>query len=188
HRHTQTAVRFVMESDGGFTTVDGERTPMRPGDFIVTPSWTFHDHGNHGQAPLLFLDVVDAPISAFFSTGFSGLHNDRQQSITRPEGDSLARFGTGLLPLEATAPYGLASPVFNYPYQRTRESLATIERNSRPDSHWGHTLRFSNPLNGGWATPPLAHWRTPLPPRFPPPPPRPTSGPHVATAPDTAAA
>ena len=155
HRHTQTAVRFVIESDGGFTTVDGERTPMRPGDFIITPSWTFHDHGNNGQVPLLFLDVVDSPMNAFFGTGFSGLHNDAQQSITRPAGDSLARFGAGLLPIEAQTPYGLASPVFNYPYKRTR-----------PDPYWGHTLRFSNPLNGGWATPTIANWVTRLPPDF----------------------
>ena len=166
HRHTQTAVRFVIESDGGFTTVDGERTPMRPGDFIITPSWTFHDHGNNGQVPLLFLDVVDSPMNAFFGTGFSGLHNDAQQSITRPAGDSLARFGAGLLPIEAQTPYGLASPVFNYPYKRTRASLATIERASRPDPYWGHTLRFSNPLNGGWATPTIANWVTRLPPDF----------------------
>ena len=133
HRHTQTAVRFVMESEGGFTTVDGERTAMRPGDFIITPSWTFHDHGNDGQAPLLFLDIVDSPISAFFSTGFSGLHDQKRQSIVRPEGDSLARFGAGLLPLEAKSPYGLASPVFNYPYQRTRASLA-VRRSRRKKS------------------------------------------------------
>ena len=165
HRHTQTAVRFVMESDGGFTTVDGERTPMRPGDFIITPSWTFHNHGNDGQAPLLFMDVVDSPISAFFSTGFSGRHNDMEQSITRPEGDLLGASCSGLLPLAAKTPYGLASPVFNYPYQRTRSSLATIERNSRPDPALGQN-RLRNPLNGGWATPTIANWMTRLPPDF----------------------
>ncbi len=87
HRHTQLAVRFVLESDGGFTTVDGERTPMRPGDFIITPSWAFHDHGNNGSDPLLFLDVVDSPISRFFGTGFSDLHDDKQQMIIRQEGE-----------------------------------------------------------------------------------------------------
>ena len=87
HRHTQLAVRFVLESDAGLTTVDGERTPMRPGDFIITPSWAFHDHGNHGSDPLLFLDVVDSPISRFFGTGFSDLHDDKQQMIIRQEGD-----------------------------------------------------------------------------------------------------
>jgi gentisate 1,2-dioxygenase len=166
HRHTQLAVRFVLESDGGFTTVDGERTPMRPGDFIITPSWAFHDHGNNGSDPLLFLDVVDSPISRFFGTGFSDLHNDKQQMIIRQEGDSLARFGAGLLPLDAASPYGLTSPVFNYPYERSRSALHTAARSTAPDHHWGHTLRFSNPLNGEWATPSIANWMTYLPSDF----------------------
>ncbi|HQY27411.1 MAG TPA: cupin domain-containing protein, partial [Burkholderiaceae bacterium] len=46
HRHTQTALRFVVEGEGAFTAVNGERTTMHPGDFIITPSWTWHDHGN----------------------------------------------------------------------------------------------------------------------------------------------
>ena len=162
HRHTQTAVRFVMESDGGFTTVDGERAPMQSGDFIITPSWTFHDHGNDGQAPDI-LDIVDSPISGFFGTGFSGLPVTSGHRLP-----TRGRFTCALGPVTTAraTPYGLASPVFNYPYQRTRASLATIERNSRPDPYWGHTLRFSNPLNGGWATPTIANWVTRLPPDF----------------------
>ena len=166
HRHTQLAVRFVLESDSGFTTVDGERTPMKPGDFIITPSWTYHDHGNTGRQPLLFLDIVDSPINAFFGTGFSDLHNDKQQLVTRQEGDSLARYGAGLLPLNTTSPYGQASPVFNYPYERTRAALETAARSSAPDPHWGLTLRFANPINGGWATPSVANWMTHLPANF----------------------
>src|SRR5208283_1254321 len=46
HRHTQSALRFVVEGEGAYTAVDGERCTMHPGDFLITPSWTFHDHGN----------------------------------------------------------------------------------------------------------------------------------------------
>ncbi|HEV8520057.1 MAG TPA: cupin domain-containing protein, partial [Burkholderiales bacterium] len=46
HRHTQSALRFVVEGTGAYTAVDGERVTMQPGDFIITPSWTWHDHGN----------------------------------------------------------------------------------------------------------------------------------------------
>ena len=46
HRHTQSALRFIIEGEGAYTAVDGERTTMRPGDFVITPSWTWHDHGN----------------------------------------------------------------------------------------------------------------------------------------------
>ena len=38
HRHTQTALRFVIEGTGAYTAVDGERVAMHPGDFIITPS------------------------------------------------------------------------------------------------------------------------------------------------------
>jgi hypothetical protein len=49
HRHTQSALRLVLDGEGAYTAVDGERTTMRYGDFIITPSWTFHDHGNDGS-------------------------------------------------------------------------------------------------------------------------------------------
>ena len=49
HRHTQSALRFIVEGSGAYTAVDGERTTMRPGDFIITPSWTWHDHGQRGR-------------------------------------------------------------------------------------------------------------------------------------------
>jgi gentisate 1,2-dioxygenase len=56
HRHTQSALRFVIEGRGAYTAVDGERTTMEPGDFIITPSWTWHDHGNDTQEPVVWLD------------------------------------------------------------------------------------------------------------------------------------
>ena len=60
HRHTQSALRFIVEGRGAYTAVNGERTTMRPGDFIITPSWTWHDHGNadsaDGGEPVVWLD------------------------------------------------------------------------------------------------------------------------------------
>src|SRR3984957_6080577 len=37
HRHSQSALRFVLEGQGAYTSVDGERTAMSPGDFVITP-------------------------------------------------------------------------------------------------------------------------------------------------------
>jgi gentisate 1,2-dioxygenase len=51
HRHTQSAIRFVLETTGAYTAVNGERTTMHKGDFILTPSWTYHDHGNTTDTP-----------------------------------------------------------------------------------------------------------------------------------------
>src|ERR1700730_4360940 len=46
HRHTPTAIRFIMQGSGAYTKVDGERVYMEPGDLVLTPSWSWHDHGN----------------------------------------------------------------------------------------------------------------------------------------------
>jgi gentisate 1,2-dioxygenase len=52
HRHTQSALRFIVEGNGAFTAVEGERTTMHEGDFVITPSWTWHDHGNDSDHPV----------------------------------------------------------------------------------------------------------------------------------------
>src|SRR5258706_337882 len=67
HRHTQSALRFILEGNGAYTAVDGERTTMRPGDFIITPSWTWHDHGNPGNEPVIGLDGLDLRIGRTFA-------------------------------------------------------------------------------------------------------------------------
>ena len=56
---------------GAYTAVDGERTTMHPGDFIITPSWTWHDHGNDGGEPVVWLDGLDIPLVRFFDAGFA---------------------------------------------------------------------------------------------------------------------
>lgn len=166
HRHTQSALRFMIEGEGGFTSVAGERTTMRKGDFVITPSWAYHDHGNEGSDPVVWLDGLDIPIVAFFEAGFGEGYNDKRHAITRPEGDSLARFGSGLLPVNPVDRYGQASPIFNYPYDRTREALVAAAAGEAPDAHIATTLRYANPVDGSWAMSTMATWITHLAPGF----------------------
>ena len=151
HRHSQSALRFVVEGDGAYTAVDGERTTMRPGDFIITPSWTWHDHGG-GSGPVIWMDGLDVPLVSFLHAEFREDHKDKAQSTPRPEGDALARYGSGLLPVEIT-PRGPTSPVFSYPYDRSREALEQLKRAGDIDPHHGLRLKYANPIDGGWAMP-----------------------------------
>lgn len=163
HRHTASAVRFFLEGRGAVTAVGGEPTEMNPGDFVITPSWAWHDHRNDGDEPCVWLDGLDLPMVNFYEAGFAEQHNDSRQLLSRPEHDSVARFGAGLLPLDAESPYGLTTPVFNYTFARTRAALVTAAKGQDLDRHTAITLRYANPLDGGWTMPTMAAWMMYLP-------------------------
>ena len=85
HRHTQSALRFVLEGKGAATAVDGERTLMEPGDFVITPSMTWHDHSNETSEPMFWLDGLDIPMVQFFDASFAeGSNEDQQKISSRP--------------------------------------------------------------------------------------------------------
>src|SRR5512140_3112654 len=155
HRHTQSALRFIVEGEGAFTAVEGEKTLMKPGDFVITPSWNWHHHGNESAKPMVWLDGLDIPLLAHFNSTFREDHRAEEAPVTRPEGDALARYGSGLLPVGFRTA-SLNSPVFNYPYERTREALQALARGAAPDEHLGHLMRYANPVDGGWAMPTMA--------------------------------
>lgn len=170
HRHTQSALRFVVEGHGAFTAVDGERTQMKPGDFIITPSWTWHDHGHEGRVesdtPVVWLDGLDIPMLRFFDAGFAENGTAKQQEVTKPQGISTHRYGANMLPMRYDAPFGETSPIFSYPYDRTRETLHQLETHGDTDAWDGVKLRYVNPATGGSPMPTMATFMQRLPAGF----------------------
>lgn len=152
HRHTQSALRFVVEGEGAHTAVEGERTVMRPGDLVLTPSWTWHDHGNESDRPMVWLDGLDIPLVRMLDASFAEKLNAEEQPVSRPVGDAPARYGKGLLPVD-WKPRSRTSPVFSYPYERTREVLETLRRTDGWDPCHGLKMRYANPATGGHAMP-----------------------------------
>ena len=165
HRHTQSALRLVLDGEGAYTAVDGERTTMRRGDFIITPSWTFHDHGNDGDEPVVWLDGLDIPLVRFLDAGFAEKGTVQSQADARPEGDALARYGNNMLPLDFEQAAHEPTRVFVYPFERTRESLLGISR-AAIDAHHGFKLRFVNPATGRSPMPTIGTYVQRLPGRF----------------------
>jgi gentisate 1,2-dioxygenase len=83
HRHSQSALRLVLEGNGAHTSVNGERTPMHYGDFILTPPMTWHDHGNESGEPMFWLDGLDIPIVQFLDASFAEHHDQDEQALSR---------------------------------------------------------------------------------------------------------
>jgi len=165
HRHSPNALRFIVEGEGAYTAVDGERTPMLPGDFVVTPNWAWHDHGNHGNGPVVWLDGLDTPFAQFFGAMFRENHPLESQPVARPVGDAAARYGANLLPV-ADRPGTAHNPLLRYPYARTREALEQLARSTTPHAVHGHKLRYANPATGGHAFPTMAAFMQWLPKGF----------------------
>lgn len=169
HRHTQSALRFIVEGSSAWTAVNGERTTMYPGDFIITPSWTWHDHGNpseeEGGEPVVWLDGLDIPLVRHLDAGFAENYPEKTQPVARPEGDSFARYGHNMVPVRhrVTDP---TSPIFSYPYERSREALDTLYRGGELDEWDGVKLRYVNPATGGWPMPTIATFMQFLPAGF----------------------
>jgi gentisate 1,2-dioxygenase len=166
HRHTQSALRFVVEGQGAYTAVNGERTTMQPGDFIITPAWTWHDHGSDAGGPVVWLDGLDIPLVRFFDAGFAENASAESQTITRPEGHNLARYGANMAPLREASPHGAASPIFSYPYARSRDALTRLQRDGAIDAWDGVKLAYINPATGGAPTPTMAAFLQLLPAGF----------------------
>lgn len=166
HRHTQSALRFIVEGSGAYTAVDGERTIMRPGDFIITPSWTWHDHGNDSDVPVVWLDGLDIPLIRFLDAGFAENDTARSQVVMRAEGTSFASYGHNMAPVRTRSPFGKTSPIFSYPYERSREALDELERAAPIDAWDGVKLRYVNPLTGGSPMPTMQTFMQKLPAGF----------------------
>jgi gentisate 1,2-dioxygenase len=157
HRHTQSALRFVMEGEGAYTTVDGERAVMRPYDLVLTPSWQWHDHGNQTAQPMIWLDGLDIPTVRHFAASFAEKTEEAVQARIVADDDSLSRYGRNLRPLRGSVADRRPAnrPLFHYPYAQWRGSLADMTAGAL-DPHYGHALEFINPADGGSVLPTIA--------------------------------
>ncbi len=156
HRHTMAAFRFIIEGDGGYTVVEGEKIPMHPGDLILTPNWTWHDHGNEGTSPMIWFDGLDVPfvrsLKACFYQDFPGR---RPQPVKASWPESYDRFGgAGVLPAK-DRPTSLYSPLNLYKWEHAYAALKRLQAVSS-DEIDGTLLEYVHPLTGGHVLPTMA--------------------------------
>jgi gentisate 1,2-dioxygenase len=163
HRHSQCALRFVLEGEGAYTSVDGERAIMQPFDLVLTPGGQWHDHGNPTDIAMIWLDGLDIPTVRHFDAGFSEKYPKEQVPTRVAPNDSLSRYGRNLRPLRGRIADGRPArqPLFYYPYHEWRTALDTLAASGTDiDPHLGHALEFLNPADGGEIMPTIsAHVR-----------------------------
>ena len=181
HRHVASAIRFVLEGEGAYTAVEGEKSQMKHGDFIITANWAPHDHGNPGSEPVMWLDVLDMPTINFFETSFAEHFDEKMQKTNHADGDSFERFATGVLP-DGLPTVQNRTPVINYPYAKMRPILQRLKDTGDIDTRHGARLRYANPINGGPVLPTMGAYLALLPKGFKGEPYRSTDGTIFAVA------
>lgn len=145
HRHSPSALRFVIQGEGVWTTVNGDACDMHPGDLVLTPSWNWHDHCNGGDQPMLWFDGLDIPTVAALDAMFFQEYDDLSQEVKQPHNMSERAFGRpGTLPLGTTA-QPQHSPLLAY---RWTDTDATLTGLLEPKGGPMVSIEFVNPTNG----------------------------------------
>jgi gentisate 1,2-dioxygenase len=151
HRHTATAIRWVIDGDGAFTVQDGERFRMTEGDLTLTPNWSWHDHNNPTDKPVIWLDCLDAPMIGYYDAMFQEPYPEDVQPVTKPVGYTNASIGNGLM--RGIVQDGVRALPLTYKWDEAYHSLLGLDTASRFD---GVIMEYANPLTGGHTLPTMA--------------------------------
>jgi len=157
HRHTAAALRLIVDSTGAYTTVEGEQMVMEPGDLVLTPNWTWHDHTNDTGTDTVWLDVLDIHLSGHLDAIFhESFPEGEAQPITKPDGYSRGRFG----PMRPNA-VGVEHPAllpYTYKWADARTALHRMADAGESSEYDGVLLEYKNPVTGGPTMPTIGCW------------------------------
>ncbi|KGH21330.1 cupin domain-containing protein [Comamonas thiooxydans] len=123
HRHTPNAVRMVVEGEGAWSTVDGEKCPMLRGDLILTPTGLWHEHGHDGDQPVVWLDVLDLPLVYYMEATY---HVDGPRQQTLPGHGDRAYARGGVAPTRVFERSSKQYPMLRYPWADARAALVSL--------------------------------------------------------------
>ncbi|MGV2865800.1 cupin domain-containing protein [Achromobacter sp. ESBL13] len=150
HKHSHSALRFIMEGRGAYTVVDGHKMTLGANDFVLTPNGTWHEHGvSEDGTTCIWQDGLDIPLVNALEAGFYAVHPDLNQTVTYPVDDTSAAWGNVALRPQVsgwTKPY---SPLFKYEWEPTYDALRRYARTSAGSPYDGILLDYVNPATGG---------------------------------------
>lgn len=159
HRHTAAAIRFVIESEGAITSVNGQGCEMRPGDLILTPAWTWHGHRNDTPHRAVWFDGLDVPLVRFNADAFfyEPGRNAAPPNATEHSSGEQAWAEAGMVGVD-TGSIQAFSPKFHFSWDSARRTVSHLPAHS----DGSRTMRYANPLTGGAVMPTMDCYLTRL--------------------------
>lgn len=154
HRHSASAIRFIMEGEGAYTVVDGHKMTLNRNDFVLTPNGTWHEHAvEETGSPCIWQDGLDIPLVNALEANFFEVHPDLRQAVAFPVDDTTKTWANpGLTPGGGLVPGGWDkgySPMFKYEWAPTYEALLGLADASDGSPFDGIMLEYVNPVTSG---------------------------------------
>jgi gentisate 1,2-dioxygenase len=147
HRHSAQAVRFMIQGQGAYSTVQGDKIYLERGDFAINPPWFWHDHGSEGDGPVMWMDGLDLPLNNYLDAPFFEQSADETQEVNAVVDGSILKYGAGQLRPAWESPVQKYSPILTYRWattERALNNLAKVDASPFDDV----ALEYTNPHTG----------------------------------------
>ena len=150
HRHSASALRFIMEGAGAYTVVDGHKMTLGENDFVLTPNGTWHEHGVSADGTTcIWQDGLDIPLVNCLEANFYAVHAELRQEVGHKVDDVTNTWGApGLRP--STGEWSKAySPLLKYEWEPTYDALLRYAKATDGSPFDGVLMNYVNPVTGG---------------------------------------
>lgn len=149
HKHKASALRFIMEGEGGYTVVDGNKITFEVNDFVITPNSTWHEHGvDENGKTCIWQDGLDIPLAnALEANDYAVL--DGKQALKSPVNYSPITYGTSGLLMTNSIWNKDYSPLFKFEWKKVYPALLETAKVNDLNPFDGISMQYSNPLTGG---------------------------------------
>ena len=150
HRHSASAIRFIMEGEGAYTVVDGHKMTLGRNDFVLTPNGTWHEHAVEASGTTcIWQDGLHIPLVNALEANFFEVHPELSEPVTFPVDDMTRTWGNpGLKPATGSWTKGY-SPMFKYEWEPTYESLSKYSGTTDGSPYDGVMMEYVNPASNG---------------------------------------
>jgi gentisate 1,2-dioxygenase len=148
HRHTSQAIRFIIDGAGSYSTVEGDKVFLQRGDLVLTPPWTWHDHGSESDERAIWMDALDIPLNNYLDGSFFEPYPHERQPVDKVLNGSVLKYGVGQMRPAWEPPSREYPSLMTYKWADTERALkgvAQVEADPCDDV----ILEFANPHNGG---------------------------------------
>jgi gentisate 1,2-dioxygenase len=147
HRHTSQAIRFIIDGAGSYSTVEGDKVFLERGDLVLTPPWTWHDHGSESDERAIWMDALDIPLNNYLDGPFFEPYPDERQHVEKLLNGSVLKYGVGQMRPAWEPPTTAYSPIMVYKWADTDRALNNVAQTGG-DVHDDVILEFINPHTG----------------------------------------